>query len=132
MLVEEKVGNHKKDNAGKEKKLDNISPCHTVYEDRLSLIQGNSRRFSHICTRNLILIYDLALKFFLTFFFFFKVRCSSGEISAKNRSRIHERTISLRFLSIILRVLRLEVSIYNALLQTNQFQNPFARGGGGW
>ncbi len=71
MLVEEKVKNHKKDSAAKEK-LDNISPCHTVYEDRLSLIQGNSRRFSHICTRNLILIYDFALKFFLTFFFFLK------------------------------------------------------------
>ncbi len=72
MLVEEKGGTHKKDNAEKEKKLDNISPCHTVhvYEDRLSLIQGNSRRFSHICTRNLILIYDFALKFFITFFFF--------------------------------------------------------------
>jgi hypothetical protein len=28
------------------------------------------------------------------------------------RSRIHERTVSLRFLGIILRVLRLEVSVW--------------------
>jgi hypothetical protein len=45
------------------------------------------------------------------------------------RSRIHERTISLRFLGIILRVLRLEVSVYNAYI-TNQFQTTFSRGGG--
>jgi hypothetical protein len=30
-----------------------------------------------------------------------------------SRSRIHERTISLRMLGIILRVFRLEVSVYN-------------------
>jgi hypothetical protein len=46
------------------------------------------------------------------------------------RSRIHERTISLRFLGIILRVIRLEVSVYNVFI-TNQFQPTFARGGGG-
>ncbi len=40
------------------------------------------------------------------------------------RRRIHERTISLRFLGIFLRVLRLEVSVYI----TNQF---FCSGGGG-
>jgi hypothetical protein len=34
MLVEEKVGTHKKDNAGKGKNLDNISPCHTVADSR--------------------------------------------------------------------------------------------------
>ncbi len=45
-------------------------------------------------------------------------------------SRIHERTISLRFLGIILRVLRLEVSVYNVYI-TNQFQPTFAQGGGG-
>ncbi len=45
-------------------------------------------------------------------------------------SRIHERTISLRFLSIILRVHRLEVSIYNVYI-TNQFQTTFATGGRG-
>jgi hypothetical protein len=33
-------------------------------------------------------------------------------------SRIHEHTISLRFLGIILRVRRLEVSVYNVALQT--------------
>jgi hypothetical protein len=45
-------------------------------------------------------------------------------------SRIHERTISLRFLGIILRVLRLEASVYNAYI-TNQFQTTFSQGGGG-
>jgi hypothetical protein len=44
------------------------------------------------------------------------------------RSRIHERTILLRFLSIILRILRLEV--YNVYI-TYQFQTTFAGGGGG-
>ncbi len=46
------------------------------------------------------------------------------------RSRIHERTISLRFLGIILRVLRLEVFVYNVYI-INQFQTTFAQGGGG-
>jgi hypothetical protein len=45
-------------------------------------------------------------------------------------SRIHERTISLRFLGIILRFLRLEVSVYNVYI-TNQFQATFASSGGG-
>ncbi len=40
------------------------------------------------------------------------------------RSRIYERTISLRFLGIILRVLSLEVSVYNVYI-TNQFQTLF-------
>ncbi len=35
-----------------------------------------------------------------------------------------------RFLGIILRVLRLKVSVYNVYI-TNQFQTTFARGGGG-
>ncbi len=43
-------------------------------------------------------------------------------------SRIHEHTILLRFLSIILRFLRHEVSVYNVYI-TNQFQTCFARGG---
>jgi hypothetical protein len=49
-----------------------------------------------------------------------------------SRSRIHERTISLRFPDIILRVLRLEVSVYNVYI-TNQFQTLllFFWGGGG-
>jgi hypothetical protein len=46
------------------------------------------------------------------------------------RSRIHGRTISLRVLDIILRGLRLEVSLYNVCI-TNQFQTTFAQGGGG-
>ncbi len=44
------------------------------------------------------------------------------------RSRIHERTISLRFLGLILRVLRLEVFVYNVYI-TNQFQPTFAHRG---
>ncbi len=42
------------------------------------------------------------------------------------KSRILESTITLRFLGIILRVLRLEVSVYNVYIQTT-----FAQGGGG-
>ncbi len=45
------------------------------------------------------------------------------------RGRIHERNILLRFLGIILRVFRLEVSVYNVYI-TNQFQTTFARGEG--
>jgi hypothetical protein len=37
----------------------------------------------------------------------------------------------LRFLCIILRVLRLEVSVYTVFTITNQFQTPLAQGGGG-
>jgi hypothetical protein len=37
------------------------------------------------------------------------------------RSEIHERTFLLRFLAIIVRVLRLEVSVHNVYI-TNQFQ----------
>ncbi len=44
------------------------------------------------------------------------------------RSRIHERTILLRFLGIILRGLRLEVSVYNVYI-TNQLLK--GEGGGG-
>jgi hypothetical protein len=47
-----------------------------------------------------------------------------------NSSRIHERSISLRFLGIILRFLGLEVSI-NYVYITKQFQTSFAEGGGG-
>jgi hypothetical protein len=45
------------------------------------------------------------------------------------RSRIHERTISLRFLDIILRVLRLEVSVYNVYI-TKPVSNHFCSRGG--
>ncbi len=38
--------------------------------------------------------------------------------------------ISLRLLGIILRVLRLEISVYNVYIK-NQFQTTFAGGGGG-
>jgi len=50
-------------------------------------------------------------------------------LSVVNRSRIHERAISLRFLGIILRVLRLEVSVFNVYI-TNQFQTTLAQGEG--
>jgi hypothetical protein len=43
-----------------------------------------------------------------------------------SRSQIHERTISLRGLGIILRVLRLEVSVYNIYI-TNLLQKTFAQ-----
>jgi hypothetical protein len=45
-------------------------------------------------------------------------------------SQIHERAISLTFLGIILRVLILEVSVYNVYI-TNQFQTTSAQGGRG-
>ncbi len=45
-------------------------------------------------------------------------------------SRIHERTISLRFKGKVLRVCRLEVSVYNVSLPTS-FQTTFAQKGGG-
>jgi len=45
-----------------------------------------------------------------------------------DRSRIYKRTISLRFLGIILKVIRLEVSVYNVYL-TNQFQTTFTKRG---
>ncbi len=45
-------------------------------------------------------------------------------------SRIHERIILLRFLGIILRVLRLKASVYNVYI-TSQFQTWGWGGGGG-
>jgi hypothetical protein len=47
----------------------------------------------------------------------------------KSWSQIHEHKILLKFLGIILRVLRLEVSVYNVYI-TNQFQTTFAQGEG--
>jgi len=47
-----------------------------------------------------------------------------------SRSRIHECTISLRFLGLIFRVLRLVVSVNNVYI-THQFQTAFAQGGWG-
>jgi hypothetical protein len=47
-----------------------------------------------------------------------------------SRSQITEHTILLRFLGIILRVLRPEVSIFNVYIKT-QFQTNFAQKGGG-
>jgi hypothetical protein len=48
--------------------------------------------------------------------------------TADNKSRIHERTILLRFLGIILRVLRLETSVYYVYI-TNLLKATFAQGG---
>jgi hypothetical protein len=54
-----------------------------------------------------------------------------NHLSCAAGSRIHERTIRLRLLGIILRVItRLEVSVYNVYI-TNQFQTNFAQGEGG-
>jgi hypothetical protein len=55
---------------------------------------------------------------------------SDGSLKKAFRSRIAERTILLRFLGIILTVLRLQVSVYNVYV-TNQFQTTFALGWGG-
>ncbi len=44
--------------------------------------------------------------------------------------QVHGRKISLRFLGLILRVLRLEVSVDNVYI-TNQFQTNLLQGGGG-
>jgi hypothetical protein len=52
------------------------------------------------------------------------------KFSAFYRSRIHKRTISLRFLGMILKVLRLQVSVYNVYI-TKQFHTTFAQGVGG-
>jgi hypothetical protein len=48
--------------------------------------------------------------------------------SDRSHPQIHERTISLKFLGKILRVLRLEVSVYNIFI-TIQFQTTFAQRG---
>ncbi len=56
--------------------------------------------------------------------------CLKSSTAIRTRSRILERTISLRFRGIILRVLRFEVSVYSVYI-TNQFQTTFSQGGGG-
>jgi hypothetical protein len=62
---------------------------------------------------------------------FLSVHGNLSPRTPNSRSRIHEHTISLRFLGIILKVLRLEVSTFNVYI-TNQFQTTFGweRGGG--
>jgi hypothetical protein len=55
-------------------------------------------------------------------------QCAETEVTkAETRSRIHESEISLRFLGIIFRVLRLEVSVYNVY----SFKRFLLGGGGG-
>ncbi len=56
------------------------------------------------------------------------LRCHRKDLSTG--SRIHERTNLLMFLGIILRILRLEVSVYNVYI-THQFKTTFAQGGRG-
>jgi hypothetical protein len=61
-----------------------------------------------------------------------KVRNKHSFKNLRFKSRIHERTILLRFLCIILRVFRLEAyvyCVYNVNI-TNQFQTTIAPGGG--
>jgi hypothetical protein len=53
-----------------------------------------------------------------------------GKHARETRNRIHERTISLRVLGIILRVLRLEVSVSNVDLTNNFKPLLLPRGGG--
>jgi hypothetical protein len=59
---------------------------------------------------------------------------ATGRVSSKHwnlsGTRIHGCTISLRFLGIIMIVLRLEVFVHNVYI-TNQFQTSFAQEGGG-
>jgi hypothetical protein len=56
--------------------------------------------------------------------------CCSSLVFRSQKPNFHEPTIPLRLLGIILRVLRLEDSVYN-VYTTNQLQPTFARGGGG-
>jgi hypothetical protein len=49
----------------------------------------------------------------------------------KDRSRIHERTVSSRFQCIILRVLILEVSAYNVYIMYNPVSKTLLLKGGG-
>jgi hypothetical protein len=52
------------------------------------------------------------------------------EVSMKTEAEFINVQFRLRFLGRILRVLRLEVSVYNVYI-TNQFQTTFAQKGGG-
>jgi hypothetical protein len=63
------------------------------------------------------------------YFFKFKLEFPIG-VQRSDAPNTKIPQISLRFLSIILRVLRFEVSVYNVYI-TNQFQTTFAQGRGG-
>jgi hypothetical protein len=52
------------------------------------------------------------------------------KLKIQYRSRIHERTISLWVVGIVLRVFRLEVSVHNVPI-SKKFRTTFAGGGGG-
>ncbi len=54
-----------------------------------------------------------------------------SDLISPNLSRIHERTISLRFLGIILRVLRIEVSVYTHYKPVSTHFCSKKGGGGG-
>ncbi len=68
--------------------------------------------------------------------FVIRVSMTTGRIAQTQRQAeisrdcIRERKISLKVLGIILRALRLEVSVYNVYI-TNKFQPTFSRGVGG-
>jgi hypothetical protein len=60
-------------------------------------------------------------------------RCTTSSLNSLLNmyiSRIHERTISFKFLGIILKVLRLEVSVYNVYITNYSFKKIFLKRGG--
>jgi hypothetical protein len=101
---------------------------HSVIKKNTWKICGINRKLWCISCSRLcfsVTLKSKALKSFSRLFF-----SESGLYRTVFRSRIHERTISLRFLDKIVRVLRLGVFVYNVYI-TNQFQTTFAQGGGG-
>jgi hypothetical protein len=95
------------------KNKNNLANVHLGFQQWISdgLSKGQCQNFA------IIREWDILLKFYITVF--------GIEHSPRlSWSRIHERTISLRFIGIILRVLRLEVSVCNVYI-TNQFQTTF-------
>jgi hypothetical protein len=118
-------------------------PCGIV---SLGLLDCAKLRKNSLWARNIKLLgqYKCLLWLLCTIFSFFDVLINVSVQGDSNerfkcvllflskispRSRIQERTLSLRFLSIILKVLRLEVSVYSVYI-TNQFQTTFAHGRG--
>jgi hypothetical protein len=92
---------------------------HIFYSWIVGVREARGRWEDNICTESKSRIFCKKILYLL-----------SAVLAVTSGSRIHEGTISLRrFLGIILRVFRLEVSIYNGNI-TNQFQTTFARGEG--
>jgi hypothetical protein len=66
------------------------------------------------------------------FAFMYRIICKMNPRKARqNKSRIHEGTVSLRFLSIILRVFRREASVYNVYTIQTSIKTLAPRGVGG-